>query len=406
MVQAGRGRQDDDRFDHAEGGDDAMSTDSPTVLMLSNDPADAQFVREALQDWEAPSDSPSGKCVDGVELRHATTLQDGIDEWNGDVDVIVTELELRDSTGLGTIDALTDVNTNESRYRDEGRSAPIVVLARPGVEGSAGAVEAIAHGAQEYVEKDRSDPNTLRRRIRCAIERYDAERSLRRRNRELADLVSVIGHDIRNDLAVIVGWSGVIEECADSIGRDGLDRIGNASQNVLRIVETATDLLDVLDNRRETELRSIAIVEVTRTEVERARTTFPAAEIELVKNVPEDETVEATELLSAVFRELIANGIRYNVNSTPMVTIELTDGATSVTIDVTDTGPEIPSDRREEVFGRGERGLESAEARLGLYFIDTVVSEYCGTIEVNDTGPDGTSIEVTLPKAKPTFEGR
>jgi len=402
MAGTDRDGHGDDRHDRAKRGMDAMLSEPLTVLVLG-DAADARLVREALQDRDQdpePGDDSAGTCADSVELRRAATLQDGIDEWDEDIGVVIAELELPDSAGLETVEALANANANGSRDRNRDRSAPIVVLGS-GLESSVDAVEAIKHGAQEYVEKDQSDPNTLGRRLRCAIERSGTERALRRRNRTLADLISVAGHDIRNDIAVVEGWRGVIEEHVDSTGRNGLDRIENASQNVLRIVETANDLLEPLDSRRETEIRPIDVVGVARTEVETARAAFPAAEIEFVENIPEDEAVEATEQLSAVFRELLTNGIRYNDNSTPSATIELTDGARAVTAEVVDNGSGVSANHRDEVFGRGERGLESPEARLGLYLVDTLVSEYGGTVDIADTDSGGTSIEVTLRKVTP-----
>ena len=243
-----------------------------------------------------------------------------------------------------------------------------------------------------------SGPDSFRQRVRCAIERYDAERTLRRRNRDLVDLLSVVGHDVQNEIAVIEGWGDVLEARVDPTDQESLDRIGTASESVLRIVETTGDLVEALDDRRGAALRPVEVVDTARTELERARATFPMAEFTLVEAL-ESETVEASELLPAAFRELLANAVRYADRSAPTVRMELAEKGTTVTVAVIDNGPSGPDDSREAVFGWGERGLESSEARLGLYLVDALVTAYGRSVEATDAGPGRTAIEMTLRKA-------
>lgn len=87
-------------------------TDEPvTVLVLDDDPAAIRFVRDAL---EAPSSDGAsgapGDCTSGVELYHARILEECLDRWDGIIDAVVTDLELPDSTGIATVEALAAVN--------------------------------------------------------------------------------------------------------------------------------------------------------------------------------------------------------------------------------------------------------------------------------------------------------
>lgn len=378
-----------------------MVDEPVTVVVLVADSADVEFVREALGEPVSGETSDTwDDRPDRFELRRARTLEEALDRWDEDVDAVVIDLELSDSSGLETVDTLASANRN--RDGDANRSAPIVVLSRSGNADAVDAVEALERGVDDVLEKDRVDPGALGRRIRRAIERHDAERARRRRNRELAALLSVVGHEVRNDVAVIEGWTDALEAHVDSTGeagKEGLDRIRAASESVLRTVETTNDLLDVLDERRAMALRPVDAVAVARAEVKRARTAFPAAEFRLVEDCAADRSVEATELLAAAFRELLANAVRYADEPAPTVVVRIEDRDGAVTVRVIDDGPSVPCDRHEAVFGRGERGLESPEARLGLYFVDTLVTEYGGTVDVADTEPGRTSIELTLETA-------
>jgi K+-sensing histidine kinase KdpD len=64
----------------------------------------------------------------------------------------------------------------------------------------------------------------------------------------------------------------------------------------------------------------------------------------------------------------------------------------------------IPDDRKEEIFGKGENGLESDGAGLGLYPVRTLVDSYDGEVRVEDSergdGDEGAVFVLELPVAE------
>jgi sensor histidine kinase regulating citrate/malate metabolism len=81
------------------------------------------------------------------------------------------------------------------------------------------------------------------------------------------------------------------------------------------------------------------------------------------------------------------------------------DGASTVTVDggtttlrVADDGPGIPDDQKEEVFGRGD-WTPTSPSGFGLYFVDTMVSRYGGSVWAEDNDPRGTVFVAELPTA-------
>jgi signal transduction histidine kinase len=85
------------------------------------------------------------------------------------------------------------------------------------------------------------------------------------------------------------------------------------------------------------------------------------------------------------------------------VSARVTEGRVTegrVVVRVADNGPGVPDDRKEAVFGRGEKGLRSTGTGLGLYLVDTLVDSYGGRVRVEDNDPEGAVFVVELPLAE------
>jgi signal transduction histidine kinase len=72
----------------------------------------------------------------------------------------------------------------------------------------------------------------------------------------------------------------------------------------------------------------------------------------------------------------------------------------TATVAIADNGPGIPDDRKETIFGKGEKGLDSPGTGLGLYLVRTLVEQYGGDIWVEDNDPEGSVFYVELPIAE------
>jgi signal transduction histidine kinase len=127
-----------------------------TVLLIEDNPRDAQIMRDALLD--AKDTAFSVEWVDCVSR--------GVDRLaRGAVDLILTDLQLSDSKGLQTV----------TRIREQANGVPIIVLTS--LDDEALAMQALQEGAQDYLVKGYIQvyPFLLVRSIRYAIERSRAE---------------------------------------------------------------------------------------------------------------------------------------------------------------------------------------------------------------------------------------
>lgn len=223
------------------------------------------------------------------------------------------------------------------------------------------------------------------------------EQALEETTEQLEALNRVVRHDIRNDMAVILGWAKTLEDHVDTEGRDALDRVLTQSRHVVELTETAREFIESLSQEGSPTLTPIDLQQTLHAEVETARETYPEATIQ-VHELPSVQ-VQATEMLSAVFRNLLSNAAQHTGDSPPEITVSAEAQDKTVTVRVADTGPGIPDDQKEKIFGKGEKGLDSEGTGIGLYLVQTLVEQFNGKVWVEDNGPTGAVFVVELNRA-------
>ncbi len=135
-----------------------MASDVLRVLLVEDNPAEAELVRDAL-----------GRARgERFVVEHAGRLQAGLDRLvaNG-FDVVLLDFSLPDSVGLETYE----------RLRERAPWVPVVILTN--LDDEETAVRAVREGAQDYLLKRELASGLLVRSIRYAIERFRAEQALR-----------------------------------------------------------------------------------------------------------------------------------------------------------------------------------------------------------------------------------
>ena len=222
-----------------------------------------------------------------------------------------------------------------------------------------------------------------------------SERALARTNEQLRVLNRITRHDIRNDMSVIVGWSGELASHVDSEGQAMLDRIQKTGQNVIDLTETVRDFIDGLGTDRTPDLEPTCVRDILDTEITKRRSMYPEATFRVDGDLP-DISVRANDLLSSVFRNILNNAVQHNHNDAPVVEVGCRAANGTVRISVADDGPGIPEAQRDNVFGRSRDGLDDPAAGLGLYLVDRLVDSYTGDVRVEDNEPTGSVFVVEL----------
>lgn len=125
-------------------------TNAIKVLLVEDNPGDMRLLREVLADYEHAE----------FDVHCADLLETGIKLLEQSAfDVVLLDLSLPDSQGIGTITAV----------REHAKVVPIVVLT--GLDDEMLAISAVQHGAQDYLIKGQANSAAIMRSMRYAIER-------------------------------------------------------------------------------------------------------------------------------------------------------------------------------------------------------------------------------------------
>lgn len=227
-------------------------------------------------------------------------------------------------------------------------------------------------------------------------ERESYRRRLEEKTEQLEALNRVVRHDIRNDMAVVLGWAEILDDHVDEDGRDALDRILQKSRHVIQFTEVARDFVESLSEDGTAELTEIELEPLIDAELAAVRDSFPHADFRVSGDLP-DVSVQANEMLSSVFRNVLENAVRHNDEETPEVTITGEHDSGTVRYRIADNGPGIPDDRKERVFGKGEKGLDSPGSGIGLYLVTLLTEQFGGDVWVEDNDPRGSVFVIELP---------
>ncbi len=120
------------------------------ILLIDDNPGDRRLIEIMLAEANAG----------GYQIVACERLEDGLRQSKQrEFDLILLDLTLPDSEGLNTFNAVNSVRVN----------VPVIVLT--GVDDDVLALQALKHGAQDYLVKGEFDASLLHRAIQYAIER-------------------------------------------------------------------------------------------------------------------------------------------------------------------------------------------------------------------------------------------
>ena len=281
-------------------------------------------------------------------------------------------------------------------------------------------LEAMQHGASDFLEKGNLSSSLLERSIRYSIDRAAVLADLARKNEELALLneqknsfVGMAAHDLRSPLGII-GLSCEMlmdEEGGALTGDQGtlIRRIHSLSDFMRRLVDDMLDLAQIEAGKvalhlEDAELSALVAANLTLSALAADRKKIKIALLTDVQVYLRLDRVKIDQVLT----NLIANAVAFSSPGT-QVDVGIRKLETEVELTVRDRGPGIPADEVEMLFKPFQSTSVKSTAGerstgLGLAIARRIVAGHQGRIWVESVEGQGSTFYVVLPLAPLTLQ--
>jgi signal transduction histidine kinase len=306
-----------------------------------------------------------------------------------------------------TLGAITFVSDDQRRYDDADlllaedlgrRCAMAIDNAR--MYGVAQEARRDAEEAREAATFAAQRANTLRDLADSAREHAEVA------NRAKAAFLTTMSHEFRTPLAAILGFVGLINDGLagpmTSVQRDYIRRIGNASGNLLRLIEEVLTLSQVHAGRGKVHVEHVDVAASVREVADLLQPLVEAKKLNLVLDVPQLPLLFPTD--GAKFRQIVINLTGNAVKFTAMgeVRLHLAADASGIVLRVRDTGEGISADDAERLFESflqaGPTGSRQANGTgLGLAISRKLAQLMGGDVSVESVLGCGSTFTVRLP---------
>jgi PAS domain S-box-containing protein len=252
-------------------------------------------------------------------------------------------------------------------------------------------LQSIAHLAGIAIEKAQLYQETIKKSI-----------EIEARNKELDDFTYVVSHDLKEPLISVQGYTKMIRHeysrLLDSQGREYVQAVVDSCSHMKRLID---DLLLLSRISKLAEKRSrVHLGELIAGVLEELRFSIRErhAEITVHRHMPDVLGVDTH--LRIVFRNLIANALKFSDKPVPKIEIGATSTKEATTVFVRDNGIGIEKAHFEKIFlifQRLHRKEEYEGVGAGLTIVRKIVESQGGRIWVESNVGEGSTFKFTIP---------
>jgi PAS domain S-box-containing protein len=215
----------------------------------------------------------------------------------------------------------------------------------------------------------------------------------KQRARRLQVLTRVLRHNLRNDLAILLGYAEMLRE---DIEDERLREVaGSVCDRIHEISDLSEEVRAVQETLGDTTPPSRAVDAADYIHSLVADCTASTAASPVV-DVPGGLTLRVDERLDLVVENLVENAVEH-AGATPHVEVRASATGDTLVLTVADDGPGIPDLEWDVVTGETEITQLSHGSGLGLWTVKWVADSYGGQIRRVPTDLGGAAIEVRLP---------
>jgi len=347
------------------------------VLHIEDSRTDTELVRAVLRH------SPMAE----FEVDAAATLADGLARLAGgerDYDVIVLDLHLPDADGLTTF------------TRAAAAAGPIPIVVCTGSGDDTLGITAVEHGAQDFVLKWSSDPESLGRTLLYAVQRsrqlaelqrhlvqsVDAGDRLAATNAAIREFLAMVVHEIRTPITIISGYASLLRDAPETFTpaeqAESLSRILLQTERLRRLTDTLLTHEELESGAVHPEPVEVCVVEAIDSALAVAG---PATTGFKVTCDPGLTARVDPGHLQQVLVNYATNALKYGAEPYT-VTAEPDGGGAAVVVRVIDGGDGVPAEFVPHLFGRFARS-EAVRNRARVQGTGLGLSIVAGLLQAN-----------------------
>ncbi|KFF59928.1 histidine kinase [Cryobacterium sp. MLB-32] len=216
-------------------------------------------------------------------------------------------------------------------------------------------------------------------------------------------LLAAVGHDLRRPLAAATAAiSGIRSTEVELSEADRHELLATAGESLETLSDLVTNLLDVSRLQAGAlaiSLGPVDVLDVVLTALDELHLGPHSVELDMSPDVP--LVLADAGLVQRAVVNLLANAIRFSPPGKP-ARLAASQFAGTVQIRVSDQGPGIPADRRDDVFVPFQRLGDTDNLTglgLGLALSKGFIEGMHGTLEADDTPGGGLTMVISLPAA-------
>jgi len=231
------------------------------------------------------------------------------------------------------------------------------------------------------------------------------------RDQARAEALRFVTHELRTPLVSIQGFAEFLLRYPEAAGSaNAAATIFRESQRLVSLINTYLDVLRFDAGARVMRMEPLQIIPMVSQVRQVIAPIAEAAEIRIEVQVQDQlPPLSGDEaMLSGVLLNLLNNAVKYSAEGS-LVVLKVTGTVSTVTFEVSNPGPPIPTEDIAHLFEPFYRSLSTSESKpgwgLGLTFVRRVVEEHRGTIEaVSHNG--AIEVRVLLPSDEAKLESK
>jgi signal transduction histidine kinase len=373
-----------------------MSYSKINVLLIEDNPGDVRLVKEMLH-RSSISDSPA---ID-IEVAHVERLQAALAHLQKHTcDVILLDLSLPDASGLDSV----------LKLKENYPATPIIILSGQAVNQTV--VEAVQHGAQDYLAKNDLTANLLLKTIHYTLERHrllleikGRATELESQNLALNDFAHTVAHQIQGLLSQMVGYASLVDShYQDQLSTPARQAVDQIMQSGYKMNNVITELLFLASMRsEEVQVNELDTGRILAEVMKRLRYQIRETSAEI--NLPDSWPIALgyTPWIEEVWLNYMSNALKYGGKDDipPVLHLGTTrEGNGMIRFWLADNGPGISEIDQKRLFKPHTR-VTSKKIRgegLGLSICWRILKKCGGEVGVNSKEGSGSCFWFTLPE--------